>query len=105
MQSATNQSVSAIQEIGGTIGRIAEISQAIAAAVESRAPRRRRSRATCSRQRGATPVAGSITDVNRGADRYRRASTHVHGLAQSLLGQSNHLKGEVEKFLSTVRAA
>jgi methyl-accepting chemotaxis protein len=29
----------------------------------------------------------------------------VHGLAQSLLGQSNHLKGEVEKFLATVRAA
>src|SRR5207253_5251717 len=28
MQSATNQSVSAIREIGGTIGRIAEISQA-----------------------------------------------------------------------------
>jgi hypothetical protein len=29
----------------------------------------------------------------------------VHGLARSLLGQSNHLKDEVEKFLSTVRAA
>ena len=33
------------------------------------------------------------------------ASTHVHGLARSLMGQSNHLKGELEKFLSTVRAA
>ena len=33
------------------------------------------------------------------------ASTHVRGLAQSLLGQSNHLKGEVEKLLSTARAA
>ena len=47
----------------------------------------------------------SITDVNRGATETGAASTHVHGLAQSLLGQSNHLKGEVAKFLSTVRAA
>jgi methyl-accepting chemotaxis protein len=50
-------------------------------------------------------VAGSIADVNRGAADTGSASTHVHGLAQSLLGQSNHLKGEVERFLATVRAA
>ena len=43
--------------------------------------------------------------VNRGASDTGAASTHVHGLAQSLLGQSNHLKGEVGKFLSDVRAA
>jgi methyl-accepting chemotaxis protein len=34
MQSATQESVTAIKEIGGTIGRIAEIASAIAAAVE-----------------------------------------------------------------------
>jgi methyl-accepting chemotaxis protein len=54
---------------------------------------------------GATQVAGSIADVNRGATDTGTASTHVHGLARSLLGESNHLKGEVAKFLSTVRAA
>ena len=54
---------------------------------------------------GATQVAGSIIDVNRGATDTGTASTHVHGLARSLPGQSNHLRGEVEKFLSTVRAA
>ena len=106
MQSATNQSVSAIQEIGGTIGRIAEISQAIAAAVEEQgATTQEISRNVQQAAQGATQVAGSITDVNRGATDTGVASTHVHGLAQSLLGQSNHLKGEVEKFLSTVRAA
>jgi methyl-accepting chemotaxis protein len=106
MQSATNQSVSAIQEIGGTIGRIAEISQAIAAAVEEQgAATQEISRNVQQAAQGATQVAGSITDVNRGATDTGTASTHVHGLARSLLGQSNHLKGEVEKFLSTVRAA
>ena len=106
MQSATNQSVSAIQEIGGTIGRIAEISQAIAAAVEEQgATTQEISRNVQQAAQGATQVAGSITDVNRGATDTGTASSHVHGLARSLLGQSNHLKGEVEKFLSTVRAA
>jgi methyl-accepting chemotaxis protein len=106
MQSATNQSVSAIAEIGGTIGRIAEISQAIASAVEEQgATTQEISRNVQQAAQGATQVAGSITDVNRGATDTGTASTHVHGLARSLLGQSNHLKGEVEKFLSTVRAA
>jgi methyl-accepting chemotaxis protein len=106
MQSATNQSVSAIQQIGGTIGRIAEISQAIAAAVEEQgAATLEISRNVQQAAQGATQVAGSITDVNRGATETGTASAHVHGLARSLLSQSNHLKGEVEKFLSTVRAA
>ena len=106
MQSATNQSVSAIREIGGTIGRIAEISQAIAAAVEEQgAATQEISRNVQRAAQGASQVASSITDVNRGATDTGAASTHVHGLAQSLLGQSNHLRGEVEKFLSTVRAA
>jgi methyl-accepting chemotaxis protein len=106
MQSATHHSVSAIQEIGGTIGRIAEISQAIAAAVEEQgAATQEISRNVQQAAQGASQVAGSIVDVNRGATDTGAASTHVHGLAQSLLGQSHHLKGEVEKFLSTVRAA
>jgi len=106
MQSATNQSVSAIGQIGGTIGRIAEISQAIAVAVEEQgATTQEISRNVQQAAQGASQVAGSITDVNRGATDTGTASTHVHGLARSLLAQSNHLKGEVEKFLSTVRAA
>jgi methyl-accepting chemotaxis protein len=106
MQSATSQSVSAIEEIGGTISRIAEISQAIAAAVEEQgAATQEISRNVQQAAQGAIQVASSITDVNRGATDTGAASTHVHGLSQSLLGQSNHLKGEVGKFLSNVRAA
>jgi methyl-accepting chemotaxis protein len=106
MQSATNLSVSAIQEIGGTIGRIAEISEAIAAAVEEQgAATQEISRSVQQAAAGAAQVAGSITDVNHGASDTGTASTHVHELARSLIGQSNHLKGEVDRFLATVRAA
>jgi len=49
IQAATQESVGAIKEISGTIEKLSEISSAIAAAVESRARRRRRSPATCSR--------------------------------------------------------
>ncbi len=106
MQSATHQSVAAIGQIGGTIGRIAEISQAIAAAVEEQgAATQEISRNVQQAAQSASEVAGSITDVNRGATDTGAASTQVHALARSLLGQSNHLKSEVEKFLSTVRAA
>jgi methyl-accepting chemotaxis protein len=51
MQAATAESVASIKEIGGTIGRIAEIAWALRRRWRSKAPRRRRSPATCSRPR------------------------------------------------------
>ena len=106
MQSATQHSVSAIREIGGTINQIAEISQAIAASVEEQgAATQEISRSVQQVAQGATQVATSITNVNRGAADTGAASSRVHGLAQSLLSQSGHLQKEVEKFLSSVRAA
>ena len=106
MQSATQHSVSAIREIGGTINQIAEISQAIAASVEEQgAATQEISRSVQQVAQGATQVATSITNVNRGAADTGAASSRVHRLAQSLLSQSGHLQKEVEKFLSSVRAA
>ena len=67
----------------------------------NRPPRRPRKSAA----QGATQVASNIVDVNHGAADTGAASTHVHGLARSRSGQSNHLRKEVEKFLSTIRAA
>ena len=54
---------------------------------------------------GATQVTGSIADVNRGAAETGSAAERVHGLAVSLLSESNHLNTEVESFLHAVRAA
>jgi methyl-accepting chemotaxis protein len=106
MQAATDQSVAAIKQIGGTIAQISEISSAIAGAVEEQGMATREiSRNVQQAAQGANEVAGSIADVSRGAEKTGQESGQVHGFARSLLNESNHLKLEVEKFLRTIRAA
>jgi methyl-accepting chemotaxis protein len=106
MQTATQHSVSAIKEIGGTISHISEISSAIAAAVEEQgAATQEVARNVQQAAHGATQVAGSIAEVNRGAADTGAAAEQVHCSARELLSESNHLGSEVEKFLASVRAA
>jgi len=106
MQTATQDSVAAIKEIGGTIGRISEIASTIAAAVEEQgAATQEIARNVGEAAKGTTRVASNITDVKRGASETGSASAQVLSSAQSLSGESTHLKIEVEKFLSTIRAA
>ena len=54
---------------------------------------------------GTSRVASNITDVNCRAGETGSASAQVLSSAQSLSTESRHLKVEVEKFLTTVRAA
>ncbi len=106
MQSATEDSVAAIKEIGSTIGRISEIASTIAAAVEEQgAATQEIARNVGEAAKGTAQVASNIVDVNNGAGETGSASTQVFASAQSLSSESNHLKIEVEKFLATVRAA
>jgi methyl-accepting chemotaxis protein len=106
MQTATQDSVAAIKEIGGTIGRISDIASTIAAAVEEQgAATTEIARNVGEAAKGTTQVATSITDVNRGAAETGTASAQVLASAQSLSAESHHLRREVDKFLSTVRAA
>jgi methyl-accepting chemotaxis protein len=106
MQSATQQSVSAIKEIGVTIGRISEISTVIAAAVEQQgAATQEIARNVQQAAQGSIQVGDSIAVVSRGAANTGAAAAQVHGFAHSLANQGNHLKLEVEKFLTTIRAA
>jgi methyl-accepting chemotaxis protein len=106
MQAATQDSVAAIKEIGGTIGRVSEIATAIATAVEEQgAATQEISRNVQQAAMGTAEVASNITHVNRGATETGSASTEVLTSARSLSNESNHLKVEVDKFLSTVRAA
>jgi methyl-accepting chemotaxis protein len=106
MQTATQVSVASIKEIGGTIGRIADIASTISAAVEEQgAATQEIARNVAEAAKGTTQVATSITDVNRGAGETGSASAQVLASAQSLSSESNHLKLEVDKFLSSIRAA
>jgi methyl-accepting chemotaxis protein len=106
IQSATQESVGAIKEIGDTIGRMSEISSAIAAAVEEQgAATQEISRNIQQAALGTTEVSSNITDVQRGATETGSASSQVHSAAKSLSCESNRLKVEVTKFLDAVRAA
>ena len=106
MQHATGESVSAINEIGMTISRISEISSAIAAAVEEQgAATHEIARNVQEAASGAREVTSSIAQVNRGAVDTGAAAAQVHGSAAALLGESQRLSIEVDRFISAVRAA
>ena len=106
IQTATQQSVSAIREISGTIERLSEISSTIAAAVEEQgAATQEISRNVQQAAQGTQQVSANIIDVERGAGETGSASSQVLSAAQMLSGDSNRLKVEVGKFLDTVRAA
>jgi methyl-accepting chemotaxis protein len=106
IQAATQDSVNAIKEISGTIEKLSEISSTIAAAVEEQgAATQEISRNVQQAAQGTQQVSSNITDVQRGASETGSASSQVLAAAQSLSGDSNRLKVEVGKFLSSVRAA
>jgi methyl-accepting chemotaxis protein len=106
IQAATNDSVDAIQGIGGTIGRMSEICSTIASAVEEQgAATREISRNVQQAAQGTRQVSSNITDVQHGASQTGTASSQVLSSAKSLSGENSRLKSEVEKFLNTVRAA
>jgi methyl-accepting chemotaxis protein len=106
IQAATQDSVSAIKDISGTIERLSEISSTIAAAVEEQgAATQEISRNVQQAAQGTQQVSANIADVQRGASETGTASLQVLSAAQMLSGDSNRLKLEVGKFLDTVRAA
>ena len=106
MQTATQESVSTIKEIGKTITLISEISSTIAAAVEEQgAATQEIARNVQQAASLSGEVATSITDVSRGAGETGAASGQVLSAAQMLSTDSNRLKIDVEKFLTNVRAA
>ncbi|MCD0420532.1 methyl-accepting chemotaxis protein [Rubrivivax sp. JA1024] len=106
IQSATNESVQAIREIGLTIGRMSEISAAISAAIEEQgAATQEISRNVQQAAHGTQQVSANISDVQRGATETGSASVQVLSAAQSLSQESSRLKIEVTRFLETVRAA
>ncbi|OPY95300.1 chemotaxis protein, partial [Bradyrhizobium sacchari] len=103
IQAATEQSVGSIREISGTIERLSEISSTVAAAVEQQgAATQEISRNVQQAAHGTQRVSTNIGDVQRGASETGSASSQVLSAARSLSADSNRLKQEVAKFLSSV---
>ncbi|WP_375307745.1 methyl-accepting chemotaxis protein [Bradyrhizobium sp. A11] len=106
IQAATQDSVSAIRDIGGSIGRLSEIASAIAAAVEEQgAATQEIARNVQKAAQGTQQVSANVGNVEHGATETGSASSQVLSAAQMLSRDSNRLKLEVGKFLDTVRAA
>jgi methyl-accepting chemotaxis protein len=105
IQGVTRESVAAIKEIGGTIGRISDIAATITAAVNAQSDATQAiAHNIAQAAHGAAQVAHNITDVNRDADETGKASVRLLRAAQSLAGESHALDREVDKFINSVRA-
>jgi methyl-accepting chemotaxis protein len=106
IQTATQESVSAITQISGAIERLAEMSTAIASAVEQQgAATKEISRNVQHAANGTQQVSSNISDVKQGASETGQASSRLLSAAQSLTNDSKRLRTEVDRFLETVRAA
>ncbi len=105
IQSATQESVANMREIGEVIGRIAEISTSIASAIEEQgAATQEIARNVQHAAAGTSEVAANIAEVKSGAAETGGASSQVLAAARSLSGETHRLKSQVERFLKTVRA-
>jgi methyl-accepting chemotaxis protein len=106
IQTATDDSVDAIKEIGVTIGRMSKISSTIASAVvEQGTTTQQISRNVHQAAQSTVQVSSDITGVQQGTSETGSASSQLLSAARMLSRDSNRLKDEVGKFLDTVRAA
>jgi methyl-accepting chemotaxis protein len=106
IQGATGQAVSAIGGITGRIREINAVTATIAAAVEEQgAATQEIVRNVSQAAAGAGEVTGNIAGVAQASEETGAAATQVLASASELSRQSEHLRAEVARFLSTVRAA
>ncbi|TKW80106.1 MAG: HAMP domain-containing protein, partial [Bradyrhizobium icense] len=106
MQGATQESVSAIKEIGGTIGRISEIASTIASAVEEQGSATKEiARSVQNVAKGTQAASDDVMQVNRGATETGSASEEVLNSARSLSTESTRLREELDRFMANIRAA
>lgn len=105
VQTATREAVAAMDGIGGVIGRISEISGAVAAAVEEQgAATQEISRNVQEAASGTGDVSRTIAEVARLAGDGSSAAREVLDSAGRLSDEAETLGREVEQFLDYMRA-
>ena len=106
IQAASDQTVTAIQNVADVIAEIDQIGTAIAAAIEEQGSATKEiSRSVQEAARGTQEVNSNITGVQKAADDTGAAANQVLGAAEQLSSQSKDLAGQVNRFLSEVRSA
>lgn len=105
IQSATRDSVQAIQKISQTIGKIDAIGSTIAAAIEEQgAATQEISRNVDEAAQGTAQVSASIDNVTGAAAETGQAAEQIKASSRELSEQSDVLRAEMAKFLEQVRA-
>jgi methyl-accepting chemotaxis protein len=105
IQGETDSAVAAIRSISTTILEVNEISASIAAAVEEQSAATREITRNVQQAAGGTEnVSRHISGVSEAVDHAGSAATLVLSAADDLAGQSDSLRGEVDRFLATIRA-
>ncbi len=106
IQAASDETVAAIKNVVDVITEIDQIGVAIASAIEEQGSATREiSRSVQEAARGTQEVNANISGVQRAADHTGTAAGQVLGAAEQLSSQSKDLAGQVNRFLSEVRAA
>ena len=106
IQTASDETVTAIQNVANVIAEIDQIGIAIASAIEEQGSATKEiSRSVQEAARGTQEVNANISGVQRAVDDTGTAAHQVLGAAEQLSSQSKDLAGQVNRFLSEVRAA
>jgi len=106
IQTATGSAVAAIKGIYGTIGQISEIATTIAAAIEQQgAATGEITRNAQQTARGTEEVSRTIGGVSDAASKTGEAASQVLASSGELGRQAEQLRGEVDAFLTRIRAA
>ncbi|HRJ60268.1 MAG TPA: methyl-accepting chemotaxis protein [Azospirillaceae bacterium] len=106
IQKITQEAVSAIRSIGGTIGRIDAIASGIAAAVEEQgAATAEIARNVQAAASGTAQLSRSIDHVRSSAETTGRSANEVLSAAADVTGKTSRLMDQVEGFLRKVRSA
>jgi methyl-accepting chemotaxis protein len=106
MQQVTTTAVGTIQNIGLTIGEINEITTAIAAAVEEQgAATREIARNIQHAATGTSEVSSNIVGVSQASADAGAEASHVLAASGELRREADVLRGEIDAFLSSIRAA
>ena len=105
MQGATRSSVESIGQISATIGKMSDISTAMAATFVEQTAIIQEISSNAQRTAHLTAeVAHTIDEVNGGAKLTTQAAAQVHVSARQLTDQSKRLAGEVERLMATLAA-
>jgi methyl-accepting chemotaxis protein len=106
IQGATREAVEAIEHIGSTITRINDIATAVASAVEEQdATTREMAQSVHQVAQSTSVVSQKVSGLAQAAGDTGQSAQMVRDHAGELARQAESLRGQVDRFLSRIRAA